>query len=1418
MAVGRISGPLLKSNLIRNGIDLAFETDLLYLDVNNQRIGIKTATPTHELEVVGTTKTSNLIIDTRADIAQITIENNTISTTASQLNLGTLDSVIYQNKARIDGIDIEGNVISTNDSSADLEFRPNGTGKVDVFADMDVNGNIHATGNISADGNITLGDADTDNVVFNAEIASDLIPDQNATYDLGSSTKKWSNIWATTVNTDALSVGDLTVDGIDLILRQGNIIYVAENGSDAGSGDHPQDPYATITQALSAATAGDTIHIYPGDYTEVFPMTIPVGVTVKGQGIRSVTIRPTTATRYNDAFLLNGESTVEDLTITDYYSGGNFYDTTAASAGSATVNVGVTDQAHAYVSGGTITFGGSDYVITNAVYTHGTGQLVITHAGPDAGVGTSTFIKNIVFSCNGGNRTFPDNGYAFRFATDFEVTSRSPYVRNISAITKGSVITAEDPRGFNAGDAGKGPYVDGAYATANSKEASMLFHSCTFITPGVDGLTATNGVRIEWLNSFTYFANKGVHAFDSNDGKKGNGKTRIRLGGITGTFAAGNTVTFTSTDSSTVATATVESVDNDILVIDGKNSTLIDFDTTPASISNGAGATATTILNYDLRDFGAEIRMIGSACVYGNYGLYGDGPGVIVYAIGQNLAYIGNGKEVTNETESVVQANEVVELNNAKIRYNSVDHKGDFRVGDLFYVNQEDGTVSFVASALNIDLTTGASFTTNGQTTFINGERIDTGNLRLTGNTLSSTSGAVNIDAFNNQINLQDNVNITGNLDVTGNVTIGGNITIGDEASDTIQIVAGINSDLVPNLDSVYNLGITSKRWNNLWVNQGNFDGIRVRDNFIETIDTNANLELRASGTGKVLVPSNNVQFNNDLTVNGTATLANTNITGTVTLTGAFNQTGNTTVTGDVNVSQDLTINASAQFEEIKIDDNYITTTTTNADLELRANGTGTILVPNNNVVLNNDLTVNGATTTVDITSTGVVTADSFDNNTILIDNNVIETTVADTDLDLRANGTGKIVIPSNNVEVTQNFTVNGTTTLSNTNITGTVTHIGNSTQTGNSTINGNLTVTGDLDVSGAFQFEEILVDDNFITTTSTNADLEFRAAGTGSIIVPNNNVNITNNLTVGGTLNVGDIDSIGTIQANNFTTGDILIDDNYITTTVTNSNLELRAVGTGSIIIDDFSIKDSGITSASTITLTPANGTVDINGTGAVILPVGNTAQRPTATPGQIRFNSQIGRFEGYNGTNWIQLNGLQDLDGDTKITAELVEGQNDNIIRFYINGNIVADIDANRLNAEKIIVDDIQLDGNVISTITNNTDLQFEANGTGKVAFENFGVKDNTITNTVADAISLFETTGTGYFQISGTAGVVLPIGDNNTRPIGVTGMIRFNTNDKRVELYDGTQWVSVAGATAGISFLQAEDIAIEKVLIFG
>ena len=161
MAVGRISGPLLKSNLTRGGIDLAFETNLLYLDVNNSRLGVKTSSPQYELDVNGTTKTTNLVATT-ATLSDISFANNTISTNSPYLNLGTLDNVVYQNKLRIDSIDIEGNTITTNASNANLELRANGTGSI-VIEDISINGST-----ISSANNLTLTPAAGSNVVIDS--------------------------------------------------------------------------------------------------------------------------------------------------------------------------------------------------------------------------------------------------------------------------------------------------------------------------------------------------------------------------------------------------------------------------------------------------------------------------------------------------------------------------------------------------------------------------------------------------------------------------------------------------------------------------------------------------------------------------------------------------------------------------------------------------------------------------------------------------------------------------------------------------------------------------------------------------------------------------------------------------------------------------------------------------------------------------------------------------------------------------------------------------------------------------------------------------------------------------------------------------------------------------------------------------
>jgi len=1113
MAIGRISGPLLKQNLLREGVNLAFETDLLYLDVVNSRVGIKTSTPQYDLDVNGTIRTPQAEIANYLNVSEITIDSNRITTSNNVLQLGTADNVVSLGTLLIDDFRIQDNVIRTTVSNSDLELDPNGAGSVEIFGNTNVYGNIVATGSITAEGNITIGDADTDEVVFNAEVASDIIPDVTDTYSLGSDPavggKQWADVYTQNLIAGTVRATEIIVDGIDIALRQGNIWYVAENGDDTYSGDHPNDPFGSISYALSQAVAGDTIHIYPGVYTEVFPLTVPVGVTVKGHSIRSVKIVPTTETRYKDCFLLNGESTIEDITIADFFSGGDFFTTTAAGAGSATVNVGTNPIAHTYDSGGTINISGTDYNITNATYDESTGVVVITHAGPDAGVGTSVFVSGIVWSCNGGTRTFPDNGYAFRFATDFEVTTRSPYIRNISVITKGSVTSASDPRGFDAGDAGKGAYIDGAYATANSVEATGLFHSVTFITPGVDGITVTNGARVEWLNSFTYFANRGLYVFDSNEGLRSAGETAIRVSGLSGTIEAGQVFTYYDTDGVTVlATGTISRVDADgkfyipgnltglqeaqersgkeitryqnpvtdtgikkygasSLQLDGTEDRigissnddfgfstedytvegwfyfdtiagtqgLLDFRagadtdvglylnlnagqpdvylngssvlTSPTTLSTGTwyhiavsragtsmklfvdgvvkdtatdstnmgsakpliigskwsglaeyldgnidevrvvkdeakytaafvpptgelvsdsntvlllhfnnaadssivitdattesqdlrfvgggGATATFIDLKDTSDFGGEFRSIASANVYGNYGAYGDGNGVLMYLIAQNFAYIGVGKETDNDVTNVIQANEAVELNNAKVRYSSVDHKGDFRVGDLFYVNQEDGTVDFTSTELAIDTTDGISITTGASTTVITGEKVDTGNLRLSGNTIESLSGDINLASDSGIVKITS----------TGSLQLPKGTTAERPTPQTGMIRYNTENNLFEGYDGnwialngVYDLDLDSKITAELTpgANDGiiryyvngeiiatmdnikletpviEVDDIKIEGNVIETITTNTDLELSANGTGSVLIDE--IAFKDSSIINTTS-------------------------------------------------------------------------------------------------------------------------------------------------------------------------------------------------------------------------------------------------------------------------------------------------------------------------------------------------------------------------------------------------------------------------------------------------------------------------------------------------------------------------------------------------------------------
>jgi len=84
-----------------------------------------------------------------------------------------------------------------------------------IGENLNVHGNIHANGSITADGSITLGDTATDNIVFNADINSNLIPNTNGSFDIGNTGQYWSNGFFESVKLHAASDLGMTALVID---------------------------------------------------------------------------------------------------------------------------------------------------------------------------------------------------------------------------------------------------------------------------------------------------------------------------------------------------------------------------------------------------------------------------------------------------------------------------------------------------------------------------------------------------------------------------------------------------------------------------------------------------------------------------------------------------------------------------------------------------------------------------------------------------------------------------------------------------------------------------------------------------------------------------------------------------------------------------------------------------------------------------------------------------------------------------------------------------------------------------------------------------------------------------------------------------------------------------------------------------
>jgi len=92
--------------------------------------------------------------------------------------------------------------------NAQISGSANSTGS---FGRLEVAGNTNLTGDITVGGNLTLGDAASDSVSISADLTSHLIPNADATYDLGSSSQGWNDLHLGSGGVINLDGGDVTL-------------------------------------------------------------------------------------------------------------------------------------------------------------------------------------------------------------------------------------------------------------------------------------------------------------------------------------------------------------------------------------------------------------------------------------------------------------------------------------------------------------------------------------------------------------------------------------------------------------------------------------------------------------------------------------------------------------------------------------------------------------------------------------------------------------------------------------------------------------------------------------------------------------------------------------------------------------------------------------------------------------------------------------------------------------------------------------------------------------------------------------------------------------------------------------------------------------------------------------------------------
>jgi hypothetical protein len=403
----------------------------------------------------------------------------------------------------------------------------------------------------------------------------------------------------------------------------------------------------------------------------------------------------------------------------------------------------------------------------------------------------------------------------------------------------------------------------------------------------------------------------------------------------------------------------------------------------------------------------------------------------------------------------------------------------------------------------------------------------------------------------------------------------------------------------------------------------------------------------------------------------------------------------------------------------------------TGTSLNATGNITGGNILTGGFVTATGNLAGGNVTTGGVVSATGNVTGNYFIGNGSQLTGVVASSANAET---LTGTFLANNVVGSSltSVGILTALSVSGTTTTGNLDTGGTVSATGNVT-------GGNILTAGAVSATGAITSATTITGGNLATGGTVSA------TGTGTF----GNVNTAGTVSATGDITGGNVATAGTVSATGNITGGNISSVGVITTTsnITGGNLLFGSgivSGTGNIFADTIFANISGNIDAG-----GANTEIQFNNDNVL-----------AGSPG-FTFNT-VG--------NTVTANG--NITGTNLFTGGAVSATGTGTF-----GNITVDTDS------------INSIGSQITVNSNSSDVNFAVNGdtTANVFYVDAGTGTasfGSATQTV-NAVVAFNSTNS----------ILAPVGNTAQRPAtGVTGMLRFNTTNNAVEVYDNSQWVSV------------------------